>query len=234
MIRVRPSLPRVACAIAAGLSFVWVTACGEHADRPVLASSPVVAGGEPSGGEGEGSLPADTSDVAGEGEVARSFVQLGRLGPANLVRPFRHLYQEGREGAPPNVALYHQSVFAEDMILSLELPYSGGQADLSIPDEAAIYLFETTDGVNDKVAIAGHVTIEPGEGGVRVDLEGIVLRTGDGVPEEALGDGVITGEVERVCFFLAVVPDAPLLDGVPYPQHVQDESWSSPFCAQYR
>jgi hypothetical protein len=120
------------------------------------------------------------------------------------------------------------------MILTLELPYSGGQSDLSIPDEAGLYLSETTDGLNDKVAVAGHVTIMPAGDSARVELEGIVLGTGDGVTEEALGDGVITGEVERVCFSLAVVPEAPQLDGMPYPQHVPDESWSSPFCAQYR
>ncbi len=254
MTRVRPSLSSGrGQPIAGWLTLVLVAACGERVDSTPRVPDgvageqpgPVVAGGQPdtdtvvaggqSGTEGEGNLPYDSTDVVGDGEVARSFMQVGRLGPANLVRPFRHLYQEGRDGAPPTIALYHSSVFSSDLHFSVELPYREGQAELLLPDEAGVYLYETVDGAQvDKVAIAGHVGITPTGEGLRVDLEGIVLREGGGTTEEALGDGVITGQVEQVCFYLAIVPESPAVDGVPYPQHVQDETWSSPFCAPYR
>lgn len=206
----------------------------------------VVAGGQ-SGTEGDGNLPGDTTDVVGAGEVSRSFVQLGRLGSANLVRPFRQVYQEGRNGAPPSIMLYHHSTFSSELWFAVELPYREGRAELVVASDAGdagvptvqrhpgIYLSEAIDGARvEKVAIAGRVRITPTDEGLRVDLEDIVLRDGDGTSEEAFGDGVIAGELERVCEYLAIVPDAPQLDGMPYPQHVLDETWSSPFCAQYR
>lgn len=230
--------------IAGWLALVLVAACGERVDDTPLGADAVVAAGPPdtvvvaggqSGTEGEGNLPYDSTDIVGRGEAPRSFMQVGRLGPANLVRPLRHLYQEGRDGAPPTIALYHQSVLSADLLFSVELPYREGQVELLLPDEAGVYLYETIDGEPiDKVAISGRVAITPTDEGLRVDLAGIVLREGAGTTEEALGDGVISGQVEPVCFYLSIVPESPVLDGVPYPQHVPDETWSSPFCAPYR
>jgi hypothetical protein len=243
-------------ALACVASLVTLAGCGDRSDRSprssstddvgassiddVGASSIDDVGGGQSGNEGEGNLPFDWSDVVGEGENARSFVELGRLGPARMVRPLRHVYEEGRDGAPARIGVYFQALFSQELMLRVELPDFTGETTLAFPSEAAMYLYETIDGAPiDKVAVAGRVVVTPADDGARIDLEDIVMRVGDGTAEERLGDGVIEGEMERVCFYLPSVPDAPQ-EGAPqqgvmiYPDHVQDETWSTPFCAQYR
>jgi hypothetical protein len=241
---VQPCSLRRAQGCGASLLGLLLAACGDHSDRSprsssiedVGASSIEDVGGGQSGNEGEGNLPYDGSDVVGEGETARSFIQLGRLGPASMVRPLLHVYREGRDGGPPNIGLNFQALFSQELMLTVELPYLEGEADLSLPFEAAMYLNEgLAVASSDKVATSGNVLITPTDAGARIDLEDIVMRVGDGTAEETLGDGVIEGEVERMCFYLAIVPEAVNVNtGMPYPEHVRDETWSSPFCAQYR
>lgn len=247
---IHPNFERRAFNCAASLLALALSGCGGHSDRnrdvqrlaegesqnesPPSSNIEIVSGGQ-SGNEGEGGSAYDTSDVVSEGETARSFVELGRLGPASLVRPLRHLYEEGRDGAAPRIGVYFQALFSQDLILSVELPDFVDATTLSLPSEAAVYLYETIGGESfDQVAVDGRIVVSPADRGVRVGLEDIVMRTGGGPSQEVFGDGVIEGEVERVCFYLAVLPDSPRQNGVPYPQHVQDETWSSPFCAQYR
>lgn len=203
------------------------------ATEPEPSSSIGDVGGGQSGTEGEGSLPQDTSEIVEEGEVARSFLQLGRIGPARIVRPLLQWYRPRADGEPPEIALLYGPQLSDALYFMLELPYTGGEAAYELPNEGGMYLLEGARTSEDKVGIAGSIRVMPTAEGVRVDFESIVLRAPDG-SEEQLGDGVITGELERRCFELKVVPDAPLLDGQPVPQLVQDEGWSSAFCAQYR
>jgi hypothetical protein len=223
------------CAMGALTVALALSGCRGDADRSRPTASIGDLGGGQSGHEGEGSSEADASDVVGEGETARSFVELGRLGPASLVRPLRHLYEEGRDGAAPRIGVYFQAVFSQELIFSLELPDLAGATTLALPSEAAAYLYETIGGASfDQVAVGGRVVVSPGQAQLSIELEDIVLRAGSGTTEESFGNGVITGEVERVCFFLGIPPDPILQNGVPYPQHVQDETWSTPFCERYR
>jgi hypothetical protein len=222
-------------ALGCAVGVLALAGCSGDAARSRPSASIGDLGGGQSGHEGEGSSDYDDSDVVGEGETARSFVELGRLGPASLVRPLRHLFEEGRDGSAPRIGVYFQAVFSPELILSMELPELAGVTTLSLPSEAALYLYERSGGASfDQAAVAGRLVVHPGEGEMRVALEDIVMRAGDGSAEETFGSGVITGEVERVCFNLAIPPDPILQNGVPYPQHVQDESWSTPFCARYR
>lgn len=230
------------CALACCASLLTLAGCGDQSDRlprassidDVGASSVNDVGGGQSGNEGEGNLPPDSSDIAGPGETARSFVELGRLGPARMVRPLLHIYQEGRDGAPPKIALNFQGLFSHELILTVELPYVGGEASRSFPLEAAMYLTEGLAASSDRVAVSGSVQATPTDDGARIDLDDIVMRLGDGTSEETFGDGLIEGEVERWCFYLSLTEESVSLDGMPYPQHVRDEGWSSPFCSQYR
>lgn len=213
--------------------------CGGSSERaPALpgdapTSSIGDVGGGQSGGAGEGSLPQDTSEVAEDGEVARSFLQLGRIGPASIVRPFLQVYMQSANDAPPRIALTYAPQLSDELYVRLELlPYLGGEADYELPD-VLLELIEGSDLGNGKVGISGGIHVAPSDEGLSVEIDDVVLRAADDT-EERLGDGVITGELERRCFVLMVVPDAPSLDGQPVPQLVRDESWSSAFCAQYR
>jgi len=232
---VQPCSWRCALGCVASLVALVVAGCGDRSDRSPRSSSIDDVGGGQSGNEGEGSLDSDWSDLVGEGETARSFMQLGRFGPASLVRPLRHFYEEGRDGAPPRIGVNFRAFFSQELMLTVELPDFEGETTLAFPCDAAMYLYESIDGASiDKVAVSGRVVVTPADDGARLELEDIVMRVGGDAAEETLGDGVIEGEVERVCFYLAILPDTPLLDGMPYPQHVQDETWSTPFCSRYR
>jgi hypothetical protein len=201
--------------------------------EPAPSSSIGDVGGGQSGSEGEGQLPNDTSEIVEDGEVARSFLELGRLGPARIVRPLLQWYGQRADGEPPEIALLYGPQLSETLYFMLELPYAGGEAEYELPNEGGMYLLEGARTNEEKVGIAGSIRVQPTSEGLRVDFESIVVRAPDGT-EEPLGDGVITGELERRCFELKVLPDTPLLDGKPVPQLVQDTTWSSAFCAQYR
>jgi hypothetical protein len=83
---------------------------------------------------------------------------------------------------------------------------------------------------------SGEMFLKKTDRGMRIELSGFSFVAGEGDPldPEIFSDGAIEGELDRLCEVLVVDASGPLNNGVLEAQFRTDDTWSSPFCAQYR
>lgn len=181
------------------------------------------------------SSPRRVGDEAEPG-VGRSVVELGHMARVEMKPPISHLYVEQDDGTA-KVFLSYSVVYSSGAVLSLELPYEGIETELR-PAEGQVSggLVLEEPGKKPIGSTRGIFHVVPTSDGVEIQISDLVMTEGYmSSRTESYGEGLISGEVERICHVL--VPDTSGLQsssGVSPANHARDLEWTSSFCSKYR
>jgi hypothetical protein len=187
----------------------------------------------------EGSFDVASSDEVPAG-MGRSTVTLGRLGTRDMRKPISQQYVEGPDGDLAEAVIVYSPVYSDGTTITLRLPYDGNPSIVEMgTDAAGSYGLMLTEPAQDPMgSVSGRFEVMPTDG-AKVEIRMFDLELSGGPlstsPTDALGDGMIVGEVERSCLILRP-QDTGLVDsaGRAPLSHQTDDKWESDFCRKYR
>jgi hypothetical protein len=188
----------------------------------------------------QGNVQYSAVDDYSDGDAA-SLVNVWRFDHRPMSERFIHMHDPGW-GASGSVSLKYFAVDAGGRYINLEWPYEGRAVTYRYDDVTVgqSYIAFGEDSLpRDWRVTAGKVAIQPLPGGrVRLELDGLEIAEFLDASEdrrEAVADGFVVGDVERVCLeYVVPAGDAAIgSEGEPGLEARRDEDWSSPYCAQF-
>jgi len=151
---------------------------------------------------------------------------LGVMTDVETAGAIQHVFQSPDEPFQARIYLRYHVVDHAGNLIIFNIDYLNETQPFAMAGRGFLTTGLINDQASENYATGGTVTVSSeAEGKMRLSFQGIEMshRNDDGtvIPAPPLGDGIVTGDVERVC-----IVDTATGDRV-------DSTWSNPFCAAY-